>query len=173
MENTASNNSNNSSGNGSIADPFLNMYTESIDAWQKGYNGYNDFAQTSRPQPGQTNGALDPAAAYENTSAQMQKTGDHIFRRAVEHIFRRAVEHQVELGRFLGKRQARYLDFWSDIAHCQSPTDIVKVQSAFLTEMAADYGIESKRLAQGFQGFLSSWMAAQPMSFIPKQPARY
>ena len=144
MENTASNNSNNSSSNRSIADPFLNMYRESIDAWQKGYNGSNDFAQTSRPQQGQTNAALNPAAAYENTSAQMQKTG--------EHIFRRAVEHQVELGRFFRKRQARYLDFWSDIAHCQSAADIVKLQSAFLTEMVADYGIESRRLAaQGFQ----------------------
>jgi len=164
MENTASNNSRNSSGNGSIADPILNMYRESIDAWQKGYNGYNDFAQTSRPQQGQTNAALNPAAAYENMSAQMQKTG--------EHIFRRAVEHQVELGRFFGKRQVQYLDLWSDIAHCQSATDLVKVQSAFLTKMAADYGFESRRLAQGFQKLLSSWMAAQPMSFIPKQPAR-
>ena len=68
-----------------------------------------------------------------------------------EHIFGRVVEHQVELGRFFGKRQARYLDFWSDIAHCQSAADKVKLQSAFLTEMAADYGIESRRLAQGFQ----------------------
>ena len=161
MENTASNNSHNSSGNGSIADPFLNMYTESIDAWQNGYNGYNDFAQTSRPQQGQTNAALNPAAAYENMSAQMQKTGEHIF------------QHQIELGRFFGKRQDRYLDFWSDIAHCQSAADLVKVQSAFLTKMAADYGLESKRLAQGFQELLSSWMAAQPMSFIPKQPAQY
>jgi hypothetical protein len=143
MENTSSNNSHNSSGNGSIADPILNMYRESIDAWQKGYNGSNDFAQTSRPQQGQTNAAFNPAAAYEDTSAQMQKTG--------EHIFGRVVEHQVELGRFFGKRQARYLDFWSDIAHCQSAADKVKLQSAFLTEMAADYGIESRRLAQGFQ----------------------
>ena len=163
MENTASNNSGNSSSNGSIADPILNMYRESIDAWQKGFNGYNDFVQASRPQPGQTNAALNPVAAYENTSAQMQKTG--------EHIFRRAVEHQVELGRFLGKRQARYLDFWSDIAHCQSAADIVKVQSAFLTETAADYDIESRRLAQGSQELLSSWMAALPM-FSSKQPAR-
>ena len=60
MENTASNNSNNSSSNRSIADPFLNMYRESIDAWQKGYNGPNDFAQTSRPQQGQTNAAFNP-----------------------------------------------------------------------------------------------------------------
>ena len=163
MENTASNNSNNSSSNISIADPILNMYRESIDAWQKGYNGSNDFAQASRPQQGQTNAALNPAAAYGNTSAQTQKTG--------EHIFRHAVEHQIELGRFLGKRQARYLDFWSDIARCQSATDLVKVQSAFLTKMAADYGFESRRLAQGFQGLLSSWMAGLPMSFS-KQPAR-
>jgi hypothetical protein len=160
MENTASNNSHNSSGNTLIADPFLNMCRESIDAWQKGYNGYNE-----------TNPALNPAAAYENTSAQMQKTGEHIFRRAVEHILRYAVEHQIELGRFLGKRQARYLDFWSDITHCQSAADIVKVQSAFLTEMTADYSVESRRLAQGFQELLSSWIAAQPMSFS-KQPAR-
>ena len=114
------------------------MYRRAIDAWQKGYNGSNDFAQTSRPQQGQTNAAFNPAAAYENTSAQMQKTD--------EHIFRGVVEHQVELGRFFGKRQARYLDFWSDIAHCQSAADKVKLQSAFLTEMAADYGIESRRL---------------------------
>ena len=164
MENTSSNNSNNSSGNGSIADPFLNMYRESVDAWQKGYNGYNDFVQASRPQPGQTNAALNIAAAYE-TSAQMQKNG--------EHIFRRAVEHQIELGRFFRKRHERYLDFSSDIAHCQSAADLVKAQSAFLTKMAADYGFESRRLVQGFQELLSSWMAPQPMSFIPKQPAQY
>jgi hypothetical protein len=119
------------------------MYRESIDAWQKGYNGYNDFVHASRPQPGQTNAALNPAAAYENTSAQMKKSG--------EHIFRRAVEQQIELGRFFGKRQERYLDFWSGIAHCQSAADIVQVQSAFLTKMAADYGIESRRLVQGIQ----------------------
>ncbi len=164
MENTASNNSNNPSKNRSIADPILNMYRESIDAWQKGFNGSSDFVQASRPQPGQTNAALNPAAAYENTSAQMKKTG--------EHIFRRAVEQQIELGRFFGKRQARYLDFSSDIAHCQLAADIVRVQSAFLTEMAADYGFESRRLAKGFQELLSSWMAAQPMSFIPKQLMR-
>jgi len=161
MENTASNNSINSSSNGSIADPILNMYRESVNAWQKGFNG---FAQTSRPQQGQTNAALNPVAVYENMSAQMQKTG--------QHIFRRAIDRQVELGRFFGKRHERYLDIWSDIAHCQSATDIVKVQSAFLTEMAADYGFESRRLAQGFQELLSSWMAAQPMSFISKQRAR-
>src|SRR5271166_6089300 len=152
MENTSSNNSNNSSGNGSIADPILNMYRESIDAWQKGYNSYNDFAQTSRPQQGQTNAALNSAAACENTSAQMQKTG--------EHIFRRAVEQQIELGRFFWKRQEGYLDFWSDIARCQSAAEIVQVQSAFLTKMTAGYGIEIRRLAQGF------------LSFIPKQPAQ-
>jgi len=39
----------------------------------------------------------------------------------------------------------------SFIAHCQSAADKVKLQSAFLTEMAADYSIESRRLAQGFQ----------------------
>src|SRR5271167_1313115 len=112
MENTASNNSNKSLSNGPIANPILNMYIDSIDAWQKGYNGHNDFAQASRPQQGQTNAALNPAAAYENTSAQMQKTGGH--------IFRRAVDKQIELGRFFWKRQEQYLDFWSDIARCQS-----------------------------------------------------
>ena len=162
MENTASNNSNNSSRNRSIADPVLNMYRESIDAWQRGFNGYNGFVQASGPQPGQKNAALNPAAAYENTSAQIQKTSEHIFH---------AVEHQIELGRFFGKRQERYLDFWSDIAHCQSAANIVKVQSAFLAETAADYDIESRRLAQGSQELLSSWMAALPM-FSPQKPAR-
>ena len=97
--------------------------------------------------------------AYENTSAQLQKTwGD---------FFRRFVEQQIEICRFFGKRWEQYLDLPSDLSRCQSPADFAQVQSAFLTKMAADYGTESRHLTQAL---LSNWMTAQSAPVIPKQP---
>jgi hypothetical protein len=42
-----------------------------------------------------------------------------------------------------------------------------------MTKMAADYGIESQRLAQTIQQIVSGWIAATPASPIPEQPARH
>ena len=134
------------------------MYLASIDTWRKNHDA---FVQTSRTQQGQTNGVLNPGAVFENTSAQLLKSG--------EDMFRRAVELQIELCRFFGKRWEQYLDLPSDISHCRSAADIAQLQSAFLTKMAADYGIEGRRLAQAFQELGSNWMAAAPVSFVPKQ----
>ncbi len=65
------------------------------------------------------------------------------------------------------------MDLPSDLSRCQSPADIAQLQSAFLTKMAADYGIEDRRLAQAFQALLSNWTAAQPMSFNTQQPTHH
>ena len=142
--------------------PVVDMCLASFDAWKKNYDA---FVQVSRQQQGQPNAVHTPGAAYENTSAQLQKTG--------EDFFRRFVELQIELCRFLGKRWEQYLGLPSDLSHCQSAADIAQLQSAFLIKMAADYGMEARRLAQNYQEFLSSWMAAwmaaPPVSLIPKQ----
>lgn len=79
------------------AGPVLDMYLASIDAWKKDYDA---FIQASNPQKGQTDVALNPGSAYENTSAQLQKTG--------EDIFQRVIEQQIELCRFFGKRWEQY-----------------------------------------------------------------
>jgi hypothetical protein len=137
----------------------FDMYLASMDALKKNFDA---FVQASRPQQGQTGGALSPVAAVENTPAQLQKSG--------EDIFRRAVELQVELCRFFGKKWEQYLDL---VSRCRSASDIAQVQSAFLSKMAAGYDIEGRRLAQAFQELGSAWMAAAPVSFIPKQPKRH
>jgi len=142
--------------------PVVDMCLASFDAWKKNYDA---FVQASGGQKGQPSAALNPAAVYENTSAQLQKTG--------EDFFRRFVELQIEICRFFGKRWEQYLDLPSDISHCQSAVDIAQLQSAFLTKMAAGYGVEDRRLAQAFQALLSNWMAAQPMSFNPQLPTHH
>ncbi|MGA7323137.1 MAG: hypothetical protein WBX25_01320 [Rhodomicrobium sp.] len=65
------------------------------------------------------------------------------------------------------------MDLPSALSRCRSAADFVQLQSAFLTKMAADYGIESRHLAQDFQELLANWMVAAPVSFIPKQPAQH
>jgi hypothetical protein len=136
----------------------LGMYLASIDAWK---NNYDAFVQAPAPQQGQTNRALNPDAAFEDMPAQLQKSG--------EEIFRHAVELQIELCRFFGKRWEQYLDLPSDLSRCRSSADFAQIQSTFLTKMAADYGLESRRLAQAFQELGSDCMAAAPVSFLPKQ----
>ena len=135
----------------------LGMYLGLIEAWKKNCDA---FIQASRPQQGQATGSLNPDAAFENMPAQLQKSG--------EHIFRRTVELQIELCRFFGKRWEQYLDLPSDISHCHSAADNARVQVAFLSKMATDYGIEGRRIAQAFQELGSDWVAAAPV--IPNQP---
>jgi hypothetical protein len=94
------------------AGPILNMYRDSMDAWKKNYDA---FVQASRGPQGQPNGAVTTAAAYGNTSAQLQKTG--------EDNFRRFVELQIEICRFYGKRWEQYLGLPSDLSRCQSAAD--------------------------------------------------
>jgi hypothetical protein len=143
-------------------DSVLGMYLASIDAWKKDCDA---FVQASRGQQGQPSATLNRGVAYENTSAQLQKTG--------EDFFRRFVELQIEICRFFGKRWEQYLDLPSDITHCQSAADIAQLQSAFLTKMAADYGIEARQFAQDFQTLLSNWMAPQPMSIDTQRPTHH
>jgi hypothetical protein len=144
------------------AGPVLDMYFASMNAWKKNCDA---FVQASRERQVVPNVAQNPPAAYENTSAQPQKAG--------EDIFRRFVEHQIELCRFFGKRWEQYLNLPSDLSRCQSAADFAQVQSAFLTKMAADYGIEGRRLGQAFQELLPNWMAAAPVSVIPRQPTHH
>jgi hypothetical protein len=140
----------------------LGMYLASIDAWKKNANA---IVHASRLQQGQMNGALNPDGALENTSAQLQKSG--------EDIFRHAVELQIELCRFFGKRWEQYLDLPSDLSHCRSPAGIAQIESTFLTKMATDYALEGMRLAHAFQELGSDWMAAARVSSIPKQPMHH
>ncbi|MGB0085133.1 MAG: HAD-IC family P-type ATPase [Rhodomicrobiaceae bacterium] len=63
-----------------------------------------------------------------------------------EMVFRRFVEGQIALCRFYAKRWEQYLDLPSDLSRCQSAGDLAQLQAAFLTKMAADYGIESRSL---------------------------
>jgi hypothetical protein len=144
------------------SDPVLGMYLASIDAWKKNCDA---FVQASRGQQEQPRAALNPGTTYENTSARSQKTG--------EDFFRRFVVLQIEICRFFAKRWEQYLDLPSDISHCQSAADIAQLQSAFLTKMAADYGIEGRQFAQACQTLLSNWMAPQPMSIDTQRPTHH
>jgi hypothetical protein len=87
-------------------------------------------------------------------------------------FFRRFVELKIEICRFFGKRWEQYLELPPDLSRCQSALDIAKLQSAFLSKMANDYGIEDMRLAQAFQALLSNWMAA-PMCLNTQQPTHH
>jgi hypothetical protein len=99
------------------------------------------FVQASKKQEGQTNGLAKPNADFNN-AGQLQKAG--------EDIFRRAIEEQIELCRFFGRRWEQYLNLPSDVSRCRSMRDLAQVQSTFLTKMAADYGIEGRRLLQAY-----------------------
>jgi len=140
------------------AGPALHMYSASIDAWKK---KHEVFVQTSKGQQGKPIAALNPG---ENTSAQLQKSG--------EDFFRRFVELQIEICRFFGKRWEQYLELPSELSHCHSTADIAHLQLAFLSKLANDYGMEDMRLAQAVQALLSNWMAA-PMSFNTQQPTHH
>ncbi len=79
----------------------------------------------------------------------------------------------MEICRFFGKRWEQYLDLPRDLSRCRTPADIAQVQSAFLTKMAADYGIEGKHLMQVFQKLLANRIAAAPVPFMPMLPAKH
>lgn len=135
----------------------MDMYLASVDAWKKNVDA---FAEASRSQQKQRSEPA-PVAAMEKTSAQIQKTG--------ENIFRRAVEQQIELCHFFGKRWEQYLTLPADISRCHSPVDIAQLQLAFFTRMAADYGIEGRHFAQTFQELVSQAMAPNSMPFAGNQ----
>ncbi len=140
----------------------MDMYVASVDAWKKNLDA---FAEASGSQVKQRNDMPSQAAEMEKTSAQLQRTG--------ENIFRRAIEEQMELCRFFGKRWEQYLSLPADISRCHSPTDIAQLQLSFLTRMAADYGIEGRHFAQTFQELVSQAMTANPMPFAGNQLSKH
>ena len=140
---------------------LLNLYRDSLVEWQR---SYNSFFCLSNQQQERTSGSTKPHIAFDSAAGQLQNVG--------EMVFRRFVEGQIELCRFYAKRWEQYLDLPSDLSRCQSAVDLAQLQAAFLTKMAADYGIESRSLAQTFREVLASWMAS-PTLFTPKEPAHH
>ncbi len=136
----------------------MDMYVASVEAWKKNLDA---FAEASGAQQKQRSEMPAPAAAIENTSAQLQKAG--------ENIFRHVIEEQMELCRFFGKRWEQYLSLPSDISRCHSAADIAQLQLSFLTRMAADYGIEGRHFAQTFQELASQAMATNSMPAAGRQ----
>ncbi len=136
----------------------MDMYLASVDAWKKNLDA---FAEASGSRAKQRSEMPPPAAVMEKTSAQLQKSG--------EDLFRRVIEEQMELCRFFGKRWEQYLSLPADISRCHSAADIAQLQLSFLTRMAADYGIEGRHFAQTFQELVSQAMAAGPMPFAGNQ----
>lgn len=139
------------------AGPVLDIYLASLEAWKKNFDA---FAEASQQQT-KTQAA---AVTIESTSNQLEKTGAD--------IFRRLIQEQVELCRFFGKRWEQYLSLPSDISRCHSPADLAQLQLAFLTKMAADYGIEGRHFARTFQELVSELMAVQPISVMAKRLAQ-
>lgn len=133
------------------AGPILNMYLASFEAWK---NNYDALVQAPKQQTRQNKPDQLAIASYDG-APQLQKTG--------ENLFRRLVELQIELCRFVGKRWEQYLDLPSNVSRCRSAADIAQLQSAFLTKMAADYDLESRKFAEAFQQFVSNLMAHQQL----------
>ncbi|MFZ0571599.1 MAG: hypothetical protein WAM63_14085 [Rhodomicrobium sp.] len=132
----------------------MDMYMASVEAWKKNMDA---LAEASESQLKQRSLSSSPSADLEKTSVQLQKTG--------ENIFRRAIEEQMELCRFFGKRWEQYLSLPANISRCRSPAEIAQLQLSFLTKMASDYGTEGRHFAQTFQELVSQAMAANPMPF--------
>lgn len=140
----------------------MDMYLASVNAWKKNLDA---FSEASGSQVKQRNDMPSPAAEMEKTSAQLQRTG--------ENIFRHVIEEQIELCRFFEKRWEQYLSLPADISRCHSPTDIAQLQLSYLTRMAADYGTEGRRFAQAFQEVVSQAMMANPMPFVGNQFSKH
>ncbi|MGI9405184.1 MAG: phasin family protein [Hyphomicrobiaceae bacterium] len=52
-----------------------------------------------------------------------------------------------EATRFFGKRLAKDFEIPTQLANCQSPTDILEVQSSFVQTLIADYADEAQRMS--------------------------
>lgn len=143
------------------AGPVLDIYLASLEAWKKNFDA---FAEASQQQTKQITKTQAASVTIESTSNQLEKTGAD--------VFRRLIQEQVELCRFFGKRWEQYLSLPSDISRCHSPADLAQLQLAFLTKMAADYGIECRHFARTSQELVSELMAVQPISVMAKRLAQ-
>lgn len=52
-----------------------------------------------------------------------------------------------EATRFIGRRLAKDFGVSSELASCQTPTDILEVQASFIQTMISDYAEEAQRIS--------------------------
>ena len=115
------------------------MYMESAEVWRKNYASFLDGT------PFRANGIGEPSEAglatslYDGALLQWQKSG--------EELFKRFVQNQIELCHFFGMRWEQYLKLPEQLSQCRSLTDLVDLQSAFLSKFASDYLQEAGKLA--------------------------
>ncbi|HZV22081.1 MAG TPA: hypothetical protein VE986_11115 [Hyphomicrobiales bacterium] len=127
--------------------PYLALYRESIEAWQK---NLESFMQASWQQG-------EPYRAAPSAPAPARKPANEINAQAQtagEAFMRRLVEEQLELFRFCGRTWEQYLSFWGSVLRSRSPAEVAQSQSMFLTQLASDYCAESTRLVQAFSDAL-------------------
>lgn len=52
-----------------------------------------------------------------------------------------------EVTRFIGQRLSKDFDVPAELTGCQTPTDVLEVQSSFIQTMISDYAEEAQRLS--------------------------
>ncbi len=118
--------------------PMLNMYMQSVDQWK---TNYETFLKTAAEGAAEAQQAPDSASSFfEGALWHWQKSG--------EDLFKSFVQNQVELCDFFRDRWAQYLKLPEKLSHCNSVTELAKLQSVFLQEFASDYTKEMEKRAQ-------------------------
>lgn len=117
--------------------PVFKLYNDSVEAWKQNFDKLIEAGK-----PSQSAEATDMFAVNTAQAANLQKTG--------EDLFKRLVEQQIEICRFLGKRWEEYLMLPERLHRCKSLGDFTQVQTAFMNKMVSDYTQEAKRLSEPF-----------------------
>jgi hypothetical protein len=139
--------------------PAEEIFSASVEAWKKNLDA---FGGTQKPQAEQYDGNPDRRPATPaRTAAQTALPW--------ENMFGRMVQGQMELCRFFERRWEQYLYLPGEISRCRSPMELAQLQLAFLTQMAADYGLEGRHFARAFQELVPEALTFNPAPFLAKE----
>jgi hypothetical protein len=139
--------------------PAEEIFSASVEAWKKNLDA---FAGTQKPQAEQYDGKSDGCPApLAKTAPQMALPW--------ENMFGCMVQGQMELCRFFERRWEQYLYLPGEISRCRSPVELAQLQLAFLTRMAADYGLEGRHFARAFQDLVPEALTFNSTPFLVKE----
>jgi hypothetical protein len=124
----------------------IKVYLDGFGIWQKYLETL--LSDTMRGRSADNKFFVSPA---RNDMAAMSQAGGE--------VFKGLVEQQIELCRFLSKRWENYLDLPDRFARCRTPFDVAQLQFEFLNKMAADYTVESAKLAKPMNRLIASCSA--------------
>ena len=126
--------------------PTLKMYMEFIEYSKRNYENFLKSAPLGADGiDGKNAEAESITSAYDAALLNWQKSG--------EEVFKRFVQNQMELCYFFGHRCEQYLKLPEQLSQCRSLTELVNLQSSFLSQFANDYMQETEKLAKPVADF--------------------